>query len=268
MDLNMDHLRKVEESLRKLVSKARRYTFSMTAEMMEHYLDGKGAKKTVNLDVLRLDRAFRKAEERLIDRLGLAFAFDITDLLARGGGTRWITQAHETLTFGEDSTEHLKQPINPHKIADLYWASGGSTIYGKPRFHVVVRGGEIEVDGYVDFTWLDRYRWNPKEDSKREPVEQISKFLSDWPFTIDDLDALRVVELAHEFEMESRWSMRVRASSDLELIVRELSMAGAATLRHWEAALESAVQYTDMNVRIGRKQFTGPAQALFQWERD
>jgi hypothetical protein len=268
MDLDIDHLRKVETKLRGIVKAARLVTLSMSAEMLEHYLDGKGAKKTVNPDTLHLSRAFRMAEERLMERLGLAFAFEITDLLARGGGTKWVTQAHETLTLGEQSTEHLKQPVNPHRIADLYWASGGSMIYGKPRFHVAIRDGEIEVDGSVEFLWLDRYRWNLKEEAKAKPVEWISWLTPGIDFTINDLDALRMAGLADEFDMESRWSFRLRASGELERMIEELSKAGSSDFRRWERALEDAAISTDMNVMIGRANFQGPASGLFRWEPD
>jgi hypothetical protein len=268
MNLDMDHLREVEHAVRERIALARKLTLSFSAEMFEHYLDGKGETKQVNSDILRLNRAFRGAEERLFERFGLAFAFQITELMNRGSGTMWITRAYESKSHVGDSTEELRQPVSPHMISDLYWASGGSTIHGRPRIHVDIRKGQIEVDGYVDFLWRDRYQWNLKEESKKIPVDRISMFTPGKSFTIEDLDALRVARMAREFDMESRWSVQVKASIDFEHIVGELARADTAAFYRWESVLDHAARYTDMNVTIGRKNFQGTAADLFQWLRD
>jgi hypothetical protein len=80
---------------------------------------------------------------------------------------------------------------------------------GEPDFDIRIRGEEVEIDGWADLRWYDRYWWNTDEDLKGIPVA-VASFLTTWSWlTPRKLDELRLAGLAAAFEMESRWDERL-----------------------------------------------------------
>lgn len=76
--------------VRRIIGRGRRYGLSMAADMLEHYLDGKGATRAVSIHLLRLNRRFDGARQDLLDRMAVAVLRHIAELVAEGGGKRRV----------------------------------------------------------------------------------------------------------------------------------------------------------------------------------
>lgn len=220
--LDLNALRSRVAQLRATISLGRRLSLSLAADMLEHYLDGKGETRQISFEILRLDSHFEAARRKLLDRVSVAIVRNIAELAAEGDGSRRITTVR-----GEPM---VREAIDTIRMSDLYWASGSSTIEGRPDIRIEVRDGKVAVDGRVDVTWYDRYWWNPEEWRKDIPARLGTAFPSFRPLGTKELDELRLAGLAAAFRMESFREWRVTNWSALDRIERILARLGRTKL--------------------------------------
>lgn len=243
--------------VRDIIAFGRRRNLSMAADMLEHYLDGHGAMREVSIHLLRLNQRFDGARKDLLDRMAVAVLRHIAELVAEGGGKRRIG-----LVMEEPA---IREYISGHWLDDLYWASGKSTIEGKPDFDVRVRDGEIEIDGWADLRWYDRYWWNPLEYSKDVPVVMGSLIGAGTWLQARHLDELRVAGLAAPFDMESRWDERLVRGRNFGRFQTGMFQLSPSVLKRLVGDLDHCERNRIVTPRLVEDLFSDDVRGIVGW---
>jgi hypothetical protein len=140
---------------RYLISEARKRNWNVAADNMEHYLGNTGITRHISRNWLHKFKKVRKAEgehQEFCQRM-------ILEKIK----TRWTRFGEETLDL---TTKHLI-PISYggarlNFSEELFYASGNSKLEAAGHFQIKIDNTKIQVDGYIDYYWHDRYNFENK----------------------------------------------------------------------------------------------------------
>jgi hypothetical protein len=140
---------------RYLINEARKRHWNVAADNLEHYLDNTGTTKSY---LPRWVRSFKKV--RAVEKEHEEFC---QRMIREKIKTRWTRYGEETL----DLTTKRMIPVSYggarlNFFEELFYASGNSKLEAAGHFRIKLDSINIEVTGYIDYYWHDRYNFENK----------------------------------------------------------------------------------------------------------
>jgi hypothetical protein len=146
---------KIIKEGRYLISEARKRNWKVAAANLEHYLDNTGTTKHMSSNWLHSFgrvRAVEKEHQEHCQRL-------ILEKIK----SRWTRYGEETLelpTYCLKRIDYGGARIN--FTEELFYASGNSKLEATGHFKIKLDGIQVNVTGYIDYYWHDRYYFKKK----------------------------------------------------------------------------------------------------------
>jgi hypothetical protein len=136
----------LEREFRELIAAARSRGYSVAADNLEHFLVGRGAKKSVPLDWLRSFRVVTAAETTNHERF-----------------ERQLDEKAKPLADGAVTThaDFWDARVSAGMTTELFYASGVSQLKSTGTFTQSRTGRTVAITGTVNQRWFDPYNWNP-----------------------------------------------------------------------------------------------------------
>jgi len=172
----------IVKKYRDMIAAARADGKNVAADNLQHWLDGKGGVRKIDVKWLRGFGCVTDAEDTNKGRFE-------TSLNKQANGA-----SHgDKKTF----TDHWDRMFTASTRDELYYASGTSTLTSKGTFELSVIENEVTIGGTVLQHWHDPYDWHAG----------LSAYIPGFG-SISDADALLVEKLrgAKPFEMEADWT--------------------------------------------------------------
>lgn len=139
----------LERQFRDLISAARGKGYVVAASNLEHFLDGKGATRSVPMTWLRSFSAVTSAEIK--NRQASGRFEDQLKTKARG------LSDGSTTTF----SDYWDAVVDASMTTELFYASGMSQLKSTGTFVLSRSGNTVLIGGDVQQRWFDPYNWNP-----------------------------------------------------------------------------------------------------------
>jgi hypothetical protein len=181
-------LDEIERRYRAMIDDARDQGYDVAADNLEHWLQGSGSTRKIDVGWLRGFSAVTEAEQVNRQRFEKSLTKKAQSL-----------KDGETVTF----TDHWDRQLTASLREELYYASGTSTIKSTGTFTLRRQGKVVTIEGTVGHHWYDPYDWHAG--------------LGAWipgHGRVSDSDALLLEKDrgAKAFQMEADWRQTVTGS--------------------------------------------------------
>lgn len=178
-------LDEIEQRYRAMIASARERGADVAADNLEHFLEGGGEKRTLDVTWLRGFSEITDAERINQER----FEHSLNDIAAE-------------MSDGQSRTfsDYWDRQLTASVTSELYYASGTSTIHSSGEFTLTRSGSTVTITGTVTHHWFDPYDWHAG----------LGAYIPGHG-SISDEDALLLQRHrgAKPFEMESDWTQQV-----------------------------------------------------------
>ncbi|TDE36800.1 hypothetical protein [Actinomadura sp. 6K520] len=122
-----------------------RDVYPMAADVLDHFMDGAGASRTMSQRWLRSFKVIRKAERKNHRRFEKQLAREAR--LLDDGASTWLR-------------DHWDAGINAFIGTELFYVSRMSLLRSQGSFILTRAGAEVRVSGTVRHHWFDPYDWD------------------------------------------------------------------------------------------------------------
>jgi hypothetical protein len=117
----------------------------IASDVLEHFMDGAGASRTMSLRWLRSFRVIQKAERKNRHRFERQLAREARRL--PDGASTWLH-------------DHWDARINAFIGTELFYVSRMSLLRSHGSFVLIRAGAKVQVSGTVRHHWFDPYDWD------------------------------------------------------------------------------------------------------------
>lgn len=180
------------------INKAREKGYNVAADNLQRWLNGTGGIKNESLDFLKQSSIFNDK------RADIRSWFE-TKENSKGLNLKIVAQKlkdNESTTF----SEFWEASVSGESISlnederDLFFAWGTSTLKGTGNFTLTRNGNEITVSGSIEYTWKDKYNWEPGCSVYIPGVGNVED---------TDLKLMEYFKGARQFKGECKWTEKV-----------------------------------------------------------